>query len=148
MNAFQQEVIDMLGLKEEEISPLSTNEAELLYAHAYDIYQKKEYRSAVKLFSQLVVTNPFSLDYWKGLASAQQMAREYLAALHAWALTSILSENDPLPHMHAAECYFKTGESEEALKALDLALDLAQDRPDLIDRIHSLKAAHHAHHPS
>ena len=145
ISAFQKEVIALLNLGDEEISPVSSDQEQGLYAMAFEIYQKKDYRGAAKLFTQLILTNPFSPDYWRGLASAKQMAREYIASLHAWGLTALLNEADPFSHFHAAECYFKVGETEEGLKALDAALDLSSEHPELVEKIEALKAAQHAH---
>jgi type III secretion system low calcium response chaperone LcrH/SycD len=139
---FQREVMQMLGVSEKEVSPVPLEKEGQFYSIAFTFYEKGDYRSAAKLFTQLVLTNPFSEHYWQGLASSKQMAHNHLAALHAWSLVALLKEGDPLPHFHAAECFFSLEEKQEASKALNIALKLCKDE-GLRERIHTLKKAHH-----
>lgn len=144
--AFQKEVAEMLGLNDADISPIPMNQERQFYATAFGLYEKGDYRSAAHLFTQLVLTDPYSEHYWQGLASSKQMAREYLAAVHAWSLCALLNEKDPLPHFHAAECFLSLDEKEEALKALDAALDLSRDNERLSEKINLLKTIHYVKH--
>jgi type III secretion system low calcium response chaperone LcrH/SycD len=136
---FQREVMEMLEISENKISPIPLEREQQFYAIAFDLYEKKDYRGAAKLFTQLVLSDPFSEYYWQGLASSKQMARDHLAAVHAWSLVALLKEEDPLPHFHAAECFLCLREKEDASKALHAALALCRDEP-LREKIHSLKA--------
>jgi type III secretion system low calcium response chaperone LcrH/SycD len=144
--AFQQEVADILGLNDADVSPIPMDQERQFYAMAFGLYEKGDYRSAAQLFTQLVLTDPYSEHYWQGLASSKQMAREYLAAVHAWSLCALLKENDPLPHFHAAECFLSLDEKEDALKALDAALDLCRENERLSDKINLLKTIHYVKH--
>src|SRR5579871_3448065 len=135
LSTFQKEVMEILGISENEISPVPLEMERQFYATAFGLYEKGDYRSASQLFTQLVLTDPFSAHYWQGLASSKQMGREYMAAVHAWCMIALLSEKDPMPHFHAAECFLSLEEKEEALKALDAALDLCQDDERLCNKI-------------
>ncbi len=95
-----------------------------MYATAYKLYNDGNYETAVELFTQLVLSAPFNHGFWKGLASSEQMRKEYTAALHAWCMVVLLNDKDPLPHFHAAECYLSQGNAEEANKALNAAEQL------------------------
>jgi type III secretion system low calcium response chaperone LcrH/SycD len=139
---FQKEVMQVLGISEKEISPIPLEQEHSFYATAFGLYEKGDYRSAAQLFTQLVLTDPFSEHYWQALASSRQMAQEYLAALHAWSLVLLLKEGDPLPHFHAAECFLSLGDKEEALKALDAALAFCKDER-LREKINLLKTIHY-----
>jgi type III secretion system low calcium response chaperone LcrH/SycD len=103
---------------------LSSQEQEELYALAYTLYNQGNYPHAGQFFKRLVLCNPFAENYWRGLASSQQMQKEYLNAVHAWATLALLVDQDPLPHFHAAECLFSLEEKEEALRALEAAESL------------------------
>lgn len=142
---FQQQVVEILGLSEEEISPLSQEQELFLYERALDLYERQEYRSAAPLFTQLVMTNPFEAHYWRGLASAKQMGRDYMAAVHAWGMVALLEEEDPLPHFHAAECLFHVEEGEDAQKALNAALERFDENDPLVEKAHQLRAHYHVH---
>lgn len=93
----------------------------ILYQASYTFYQAGNYARAADLFLQLAREAPFEKEYWKGLASCQQMQGKYDDALHAWSLAALLCEEDPMPHFHAAECLLSQNNKEEALKALFLA---------------------------
>lgn len=140
--AFQQEVMEILGITESQVSPIPLEQERQFYAVAFGLYEKGDYRSASQLFTQLVLTNPFSEHYWQGLASSKQMARDYHAAVHAWSLVALLREGDPLPHFHAAECFLSLDDKEEALKALDAALKFCRDE-HLREKINLLKTIHY-----
>ena len=98
--------------------PRSQEEEEALYASAYALYEGGKYKEATEIFTQLVLSSPFSERSWRGLAAAQQQGEQFEAALHAWALVALLESEDPLPHFHAAECLFYLQQREEMLKAL------------------------------
>ncbi len=134
--SFRQEVMQILGIPEEKL--ISPEQEKTYYTAAFTLYEKKAYRKASHLFTTLVLTNPFAIHYWQGLASSKQMSREYEAALQAWSLVALLNTEDPLPHFHAGECLLRLNEKEEAEKALNAALALNQD-PVLEIKINKLK---------
>ena len=140
---FQSEVMEILGITEKKVSSIPLDKEREFYAVAFGLYEKGDYRGAAALFTQLVLTDPFSEHYWQGLASSKQMASEYQAAMHAWSMVALLKEGDPLPHFHAAECLLSLDDKAEALKALDAALNFCKDE-QLQEKIHLLKAIHYA----
>ena len=97
------------------------DKAQILYGAAYSLYEQGDYSAAIPLFTELLLSHPFCIHYWKGLASAEQMNKNYTAALHAWCLVVLLDNQNPKPHFHAAECYLSLNQTEDALKALDAA---------------------------
>jgi type III secretion system low calcium response chaperone LcrH/SycD len=139
--AFQKEVREILGISAEQVAVLPHEKERPFYAVAFEHYELGNYRVAAQLFTQLVLTNPFSEHYWHGLASAKQMAREYEAALHAWGLLALLREGDPLIHFHAAECLLALHDKEEGAKAVQAALELCKDG-ELLEQINALKKVH------
>lgn len=142
--AFQQEIAEILGLSQSEVSPIPLDKERDFYATAFGLYEKGDYRRAAQLFTQLVLTDPYSEHYWLGLASCKQMAQDFLAAIHAWGMVALLRENDPFPHFHAAECLLSLDNKEEALKAMDAALQLSGKNESLCEKINLLKKIHYA----
>jgi type III secretion system low calcium response chaperone LcrH/SycD len=121
---------------------LSYTEEELstLYTAAHQYYETGDYKKAGDLFSLLAKAAPFEPHYWRGLASSQQMQKNYKDALHAWSVAAILHEHDPWVHFHAAECLISEGDAKEAAKALDLAESQCElDDEELMDKIALLK---------
>lgn len=127
LSLFEAEIATLLSLEEGEFKSLSESEWQHVYQTAYDCYEKEEYRTAGKLFTRLVLSNPFMGPFWTGLASAKQMSRDYEAAIRAWALSALLDLDNPMPHLHAAECYLYLEQKEEAQKALNAALACSHD---------------------
>ena len=77
-----------------------------------------------------------------GLAACYQMQKDYQAALKAWAVASILSERDPLPHLHASECYLALGSEVEGKKAMDTCKSyLRANHSHLLPKLETLDAS-------
>ena len=138
--------MDILGISEDKISPISLELERQFYATAFELYEKGDYRGAAQMFTQLVLTDPYSEHYWRALASSKQMAKEYQAALHAWSMVALTNEKDPLPHFHAAECCLTLDDKDDALKALDAAFDLCDKNDPLLEKINLLKMIHYVRH--
>lgn len=135
---FSEEIAAMLDLNPEQA--FSLEEQEQLYAMSFLLYEKGDYATAIGFFTKLVSTNPFMAKYWRGLASSQQMQKEYLAAIQAWSLVALLDDKDPLPHFHAAECLLSLDNRQEAMKALNAAESLLSSNDEALrDKIHLLK---------
>lgn len=136
LTAFQSQVAQLLQI--DPASCLADIGEKELYAQAYALYQKEEYRKASFLFTRLVLINPFLSAHWRGLASSKQMAKDYEGALQAWALFCLLEPKAPDGHMHAAECLASSGNQEEAKKALQCASDLLSTSDSRIDHLNEV----------
>lgn len=115
-------------------------EQEILYAAGFGHYEAGSYGQAIELFTQLALTEPLEEKYWRGFASAHQMALQYPEALKAWSLVALMADNDPLPHFHAAECLLSMDDKAEGLKALNAAEALLKENDvDLRSKINLLQ---------
>lgn len=118
----QQALGEISGLLEED-RPLNKNysndDLRIIYSLAYTLYQGGDYAQARPVFQQLAAFKPFEQKYWLGLGACYQMEKSYDEALKAWAMASLLNDQDPLPHFHAAECYGEIGNIAEGMKAAD-----------------------------
>lgn len=149
---FQEKIVELLGLPQKEMKPLSQQEQNALYASAYTLYNDGNYETAAQLFTQLVLTAPFNHGFWRGLASSEQMRKEYNAALHAWCMVVLLNDKDPFPHFHAGECYLSLNNPAEAMRAFNAAEKLLNPELEaerkLADKIKILKQTHCDRHGS
>ena len=117
-------------------------EQKTLHLSAVTFYQQKNYALSEPLFTQLCLSNPFQEAFWRGLASSLQMLSKWKEALHAWCIVALLQDQDPLPHFHAAECFYLLNEKEETRKALlqaEKRIEGAKDPETVKNNINLLK---------
>lgn len=113
----------------QEAKQISHASLQELYEKAYLLYQEKKGEEASVAFGILIALDPFSYPFWMGLAASRQMNNEFERALQAFAIASLLDDQDPAPHYHAAQCYLALKNEEEARKAIDLADALTRAHP-------------------
>ncbi len=58
---------------------------------------------------------------------ATQMCQDYEAAIDAYELAAIADIANPVPYFYLAKCLFAIHDRENALQALDLAIETAND---------------------
>lgn len=113
------------------MDPLSsehTKALEAIHYQAYTFYRKGHYPQARDFFQLLTLMNPGNVNYWMGLGACLQMMQSFEKALEAYTTAAVLedTEQDPLPHLHAAECLFALKEMERGFMALDSAEQIAK----------------------
>lgn len=101
-----------------QVSQFTDEDISLLYSLGYGLYEKGDYKDAKTVFQRLVLARPQEKKYWMGLGAALQMVKDYDEALTSWAMVSLINDEDPLPHFHAAECYLSLKRFDEATKAI------------------------------
>ena len=109
-----------------------SEKVERLYAMAYGLYGSKHYTDASYFFRMLLVANPRETKYWKGLGACLHMNGEHQEAINCYVCAQLLTKDqpDPMLYIHAADCYFATGQIDAGIKALDGALLSAQEKMD------------------
>ena len=119
-------------------------EKEEIYKTAYLAYEEGQYSQAADLFAYLIALSPSQYDFWKGFAASEQMNQHYESALRGWVFAALLSPEDPLPHVHAAQCLISLNQKEDAAKAIHLALKKTPlDRKLMISQLQSLRETLH-----
>jgi type III secretion system low calcium response chaperone LcrH/SycD len=99
-------------------SDFTQEDVSLLYSLGVNLYDRGDYSDAKIVFQRLVLAQPHEKRFWIALGAALQMMQCYEEALPPWAMASLIQDQDPLPHFHAAECLFAVSKHEEAHKAL------------------------------
>lgn len=112
---------------------------EPFYADAFAQYEAGQMQTAIESFRFLCYKHPLEGRFWFGLAASLQENKEYETALEAWAVTSVLKQEDPYPHFHAAECYFSLLNIQDALIALDKASERVKEDVNLEEKIALLR---------
>lgn len=80
------------------------------YATAYYQYQNGNYSKAMDLFRFLTLSDSGSRRNWIGLGAAQQMLKEYDAAIQSFVFAALMDNKDPYVYFYLAQCLFAKGE--------------------------------------
>jgi len=128
-------------LNSDKAKDYSLEDLSVIYSVAYTLYQAGDYKEAIIVFQRLVSHDPLTVKNWMGLAASLQMEKDYEESLKAWAMASIISPNDPLPHYHAAECYLELGNEVEGKKAMSETRSLIKKEEQfyLFNKLESLE---------
>lgn len=123
-NIFQKGMLfrDALGVGPER--------AELVYIEAYQMYQTGRYRDAQRVFTSLVMMNPFEYKYLFGVASCSHMLEEYEAAAKFYMQSVMLDKDNPLPYFHASDCHLHLKDELSAIICLRMCVDLCNNKPE------------------
>ena len=122
-----------------KIVPMSENQLEESYSLGFSLYQSGSWDLAEKVFRELCAKKPLDDRFWFGLAACLQETQDYSKALESWAMTALLSPENPYPHFHAADCYLSMQNLIEARKALNEASLRIQPGHFLEEKIEVLK---------
>ncbi|MBT7461449.1 MAG: SycD/LcrH family type III secretion system chaperone [Waddliaceae bacterium] len=101
-----------------EYDAISEEAIETFYSTAYHFYNNGKYNDALVIFRLLTVLDPMSKRFWMGLAASQQLEKMFGDAMASYGFAALLDDEDPLPHLHAADCAMNLGNLEEAREAL------------------------------
>ncbi len=85
------------------------------YAQAYSYLQAGNYKDAEPLFQMLAIYDMENPRYFLGLGLCKEKQNDYKSAVAAYNTSAAFSAlQDPVPLYHAAICYIKLGEKENA----------------------------------
>lgn len=99
---------------------------EAMYSMAYQYYRNGKYEEAKNFFKFLTLSNPFERKYWMGLGAANHMLKIYQNAIECYSIAAVQDPNEPTAHWHAAECFYASGNTTDAFKALESAIEVAK----------------------
>jgi len=102
-----------------DIRGYTADEMDAVYLLAHNAYQQRKYEDARKLFYFLAENDHTESRYWMGLAACLQLTGEYTEAVAAYGMAAILDATNPVPPLHACECYLALHDLAAARRALD-----------------------------
>lgn len=115
------------GKTAQEIIGFSNATMAKFYRAAHLLFEHEKYKDAANAFLFLATLNPHNHEYWLGLGMATQMSRDYESAIDAYELAALHEISSPVPYFYLAKCLFAMHDRENALQALDLAIETADD---------------------
>lgn len=86
-----------------------------------------KYKDSAKIFTKLIDHDPFSLDYWNALASAQFMEEDYSASIQSSEYAIAIDPQDPDGLMAKANGLYRLNNFAEALKYYERYLEQVPD---------------------
>lgn len=110
----------------QELLELSSDEAESIYAVAYDHYEKEEWDKSIAAFSTLIQLNPYEPKYWMGIAAVMQMKKDYEEAIAAYQLVLSFDERHIQAHFGSAQCFYVQGQIEKCKEHLEKVKSLSE----------------------
>ena len=120
-------MIDALqkGLTLAEVTSLTPEYVESLYALAYNLYTSSSHKDAEVVFQALCLYNHKDVRFWMGLGGCRQANGNLKGAVDAYAMAGTVGLlKDPQPFLYAARCYIQLGEKENAIGTLKGLLEL------------------------
>jgi len=113
-----------------DIHGLNPQDLEAIYSVAFNLYNNAKFDEALKVFKFLCLHDHFSQKFWMGMAATQQMLKKYREAATSYGYAYILDSNNPRAPLHAADCFMAYGNLKDAESALNLVLELTEDKPE------------------
>jgi len=126
--ALGEQVFEFLGKggSLRELKNIDDKTMEAIYYVAYNLYQNGKYDDALKVFKFLGLYDHLEKKYLMGIGGCQQMLQQYKDAINSYSLVALLDITNPLPPLHAAECYLALGDFENATSGFTAALEFAE----------------------
>lgn len=103
---------------------------DILYAHAYQLYNSGKYKQAEIVFIFLSFMDPSSVPIRLGIAASMHKNKEYREAIDAYQAIVPMDPYNPMPLFHAADCWLELNEPLEAAGCLHVARAQAWKNPE------------------
>jgi type III secretion system low calcium response chaperone LcrH/SycD len=102
-----------------DLTGVSSDMLEGVYALAYDFYQKGQLDDAETFFRFLSVYDFYNADYAMGLAAVLQMKKQYDKAIGTYAVAQMLDNRSDKPMFHMAQCHLAMGKVQLARECFE-----------------------------
>ena len=134
-----------------EILHLSDDAIEMVYTHAYFLYQSAKYQQASHVFWILNALAPDDVRFYLGIAACHHQQKKYIEAATVYILASVIDLDDPMPAYYLSDCQIEMGLFDLAKESLQQVIDRGMQKKEhhvLVDRakltLDKLKAEHPA----
>lgn len=104
---------------------ISNQSLDTMYSMGYKLFQDNEIKKALSVFSLLANINNYVYEYWLAIGICYMQEKDYLRALHAFSMASLIDLPQAAPHLYSANIYLISGERELAQETLDYCLSIS-----------------------
>src|SRR5581483_249883 len=115
----------------QEMCGMSDETLKRFYKAAKYLYEHKEYEHAMAVFGILNLLNPKKPIFLLSIGHSAYFLHQYEAALNAYAICSMKHPLEYSCHLYSCKCYEEMNQIDLAINALDLALIVIADNPEL-----------------
>lgn len=129
------------GKSAQEIMGFTDESMAEFYDAACQLFKYKRYKDAANAFLFLVTLNSYNYDYWLGLGMSTQMCQDFESAIDAYEMAVTCELDNPVPYFYLAKCFFAIHDRENAMSALDLALEYSEGHEEFQDLLKQALAA-------
>lgn len=126
------------GATVREFKGLSDGEIEAIYAIGVEQFKARNYEAAEKVFRLLSLLEHTSPKVWVAYGAVKQALKDYATAIRCYQNASIYDLHNPKPPYLAAECFVATGDTKNALSALEM-LDMFAPKDTEAGRLYRQK---------
>jgi len=116
-------------LQVKDIIPVPQQHQDMLYATAYEFYQKQQYKDACRIFEILSVYDPQQTKYLEGLAATYHHLKQHKDALLIYCALTLIDTENLAYFLHLAEEFCKLGQFQPAIKCCEAIEYLAKEEP-------------------
>jgi type III secretion system low calcium response chaperone LcrH/SycD len=121
------------GRSAQDIMGFSDETMAKFYGAAYQLFEGEKYTDAADAFLFLVTLNPKNSEFWLGLGMSMQMCGKYEDAIDAYEMAAFYKLDNPIPYFYLAKCLFAMHDRDNALQALDLAVEYSSGQMEYED---------------
>ena len=110
---------------------LTKKNMEALYLMAFKLYEAQKVEEALLCFKLMTLLDWSDKRAWLGSAACFERIKNYTAAIGCYKAATLADNHDPMPLFRAFHCYLEIQDKENALKALETAIQVAERQADL-----------------
>ena len=117
---------------------LSPEQIETFYVHGHRYYEQNRLEQAELFFGTACMMDHKEQRYWMALGAARQAAGKFEEAVIAYQNVPHCRDLNLLAGIRTAECYLALGLIEDTIRAIEIAVDLADESdvsPEAVDEI-------------
>jgi type III secretion system low calcium response chaperone LcrH/SycD len=125
------------GTSPQEALGITKGAVEMIYAHAYRLYQGAKYKDAGYIFHFLQSLNPKDYRFYLGMGACLHRLENYQTAAFMYDIAGALDKENPMPYYYSSDCRIKMGHFNAAIGLLQLVTERCKDNPQysaILDR--------------
>jgi len=114
---------------------LTKGNLEALYIMAFRLYEAERTLDALHCFKLMALLNALDKRAWFGCAACFEILKRYGAAIGCYEAASAIDINDLIPLLRIFHCYLESNQKNQALLALDNAIEAAEKHGHLYSEL-------------